>query len=351
MPFARPSLTEITDRIRTDMESRLTGGAAVLRRAVIRVISIVYGGAVHLLYGFLDWISRQVFPDTADDAELIRWASLYGIERIPAEFAQGNVTFTGVNGNIIPAGTELQRSDGAVFTTDAEATIVAGTATVAVTADEAGEDGNTDVGAELQLVSPIANIDSTVTVAAGGLAEGTDIEDLEDLRARLMLRIQEPPAGGSETDYEQWALEVAGVTRVWVYPNNLGPGTVVVLFVRDDDASIIPDAGEIAAVQAHIDGLKPVTADVTVDAPTSSSVNFTIDGLTPDTAAIRAAIEAQLEDLFARKSEPGGTIFLSQMREAISLATGEEDHVLVSPNADVTASAGQLKVLGTISYT
>ena len=40
--------------------------------------------------------------------------------------------------------------------------------------------------------------------------------------------------------------------------------------VRDDDASLIPDAGEVATVQAYIDSLRPVTASVTVVAPTAA---------------------------------------------------------------------------------
>jgi uncharacterized phage protein gp47/JayE len=155
--------------------------------------------------------------------------------------------------------------------------------------------------------------------------------------------------GGARSDYEAWALQVAGVTRAWVYPLENGPGTVVVRFVRDNDTSLIPDSAEVAAVQAYIDDLRPVTANVTVEAPTASPLNMTIQ-LTPNTAAVRAAVTAELTDVLQREAAPGGTILLSHLREAISVAAGEVNNVLTTPTADVTHAAGEMPVLGTITW-
>ncbi|PHJ53465.1 baseplate J protein, partial [Nostoc linckia z1] len=136
-----------------------------------------------------------------------------------------------------------------------------------------------------------------------------------------------------------------------VYPNNTGPGTVGVTFVTDDDpGGIIPDSDKVDEVQAYIDARRPVTADVTVFAPVAVALNFTID-LSPDTAVVRAAVEASLRDLIRREAQPGGTIYLSQIREAISIAAGETDHTLTSPNANVTRTAGQITTFGTITWT
>jgi uncharacterized phage protein gp47/JayE len=40
------------------------------------------------------------------------------------------------------------------------------------------------------------------------------------------------------------------VTRVWVYPLQMGPGTVTVLFVCDEEVSIIPSLAKVAKVKA-----------------------------------------------------------------------------------------------------
>lgn len=350
MPFARPSLNEIIDRIVADMSSRVLGiEGAVLRRSLLGVIARGEAGSVHLLYGYVDWVARQVIPDTAESEYLERWAAVWGLTRRAAEFASGPVIFTGTNGSVIPAGTIVQRQDGVQYATQAEGTISAGTATVTVEAVEAGAAGNLDEAERVFLLSPVSGVTTSATAGTGGIVNGSDTESDALLRARLLLRIRQPPQGGSVSDYEQWALEVPGVTRVWVTPNGLGIGTVLVHFVRDDDVSIIPDAGEVTAVQTYIDDRRPVTADVTVAAPTAVSLNLSIQ-LSPNTAAVQAAVTAELEDLLRRDAEPGGTIYISRIREAVSIAAGEENNVVTSPSADVTHTAGQIAVLGTISF-
>jgi len=350
MPFARPTLNEIIDRIVADMSSRVLGiEGAVLRRSLLGVIARTEGGAIHLLYGYLDWVARQVIPDTADTDYLDRWASIWGVTRKPAEFSTGPVIFTGTNGSIIPAGTVLQTQDGVQYETTANVTISAGTATATVEALVAGDAGNLEEAERVFLLSPIAGVNTSATVGTGGIIDGLDTESDDALRARLLARIQQPPQGGSASDYEQWALEVTGVTRAWVTPNGMGIGTVVVRFVRDDDVSIIPDAGEVATVQAYIDALRPVTADVYVAAPTAVALDLSIQ-ISPNTAAVQAAIEAELEDLLRRDAEPGGTILISRIREAVSIAAGEENNIITSPVADVTHAAAEIAVLGTVSF-
>ncbi|TKD40591.1 baseplate J/gp47 family protein [Azotobacter chroococcum] len=351
MPFARPSLAEIIDRVVADIGTRLPGVAgAVLRRSLLGIIGRAQAGAAHLLYGYIDWVARQALPDTAEREYLQRWAAIWGITRNAATFAEGSVTFTGTNGAAIPAGTIVQRQDGVQYATQAAATIAGGSATVAVEASVAGTDGNLAAGTSVFLISPIAGAQSSAAVAAGGITGGDDVESDERLLARLLQRIRNPPQGGAEADYVLWALEVPGVTRVWVYPMQLGAGTVTVLFVNDDDpVSIIPDAAEVAEVQAHIDRRRPVTAEVFVAAPTATPLDMTI-ALDPNTASVQQAVLAELQDLLTREAQPGGTILISRLREAVSIAAGEGDNSIITPGANVTHAAGEMAVLGTVTF-
>jgi uncharacterized phage protein gp47/JayE len=202
-------------------------------------------------------------------------------------------------------------------------------------------------------------VDSEVTVAddgsGEGLTDGTDEETTEDFRARVLLRLQEPPQGGADQDYEAWALAVAGVTRVWVYEHEDGLGTVTVRFVRDNEDPIIPSAGEVTTVQDALDDERPVTHDVTAAAPTADPIDFTFTALDPDTTAIRDAIEAELVDLFAREAEPGdgagrGEILLSWIRTAIGVAVGDGDYTLSAPSADITPATGELPTVGDFTW-
>lgn len=348
--ITRPTLTELISRTQTDLEARLLDGDTALRRSVLSVLARMSAGQAHLMYGYLEWLAKQSFVDTADAEYLDRLADIWGKSRKAAVAATGSVTFAGSNGVIIPAGTELSRVDGALYTTDVDATVASGAASASVTASAAGEKGNTDAGVALTLSAPISSLTSTAMVGGAGLTGGTDEEADDDLRGRVLARIQAPPQGGCAADYEAWALEVAGVTRAWVYPSHMGAGTVGVAIVADDaDDGPLPSAALVATVQAYIEGLRPVTAEVYVFAPAALVVDVSLS-VTPSTTAVRAAVKAELTDLFAREAEPGGTILISHLREAVSVATGETDSSFTSPTADVVASGTAFPVLGAVTF-
>lgn len=351
MPFARPTLTELIDRVNTDISSRVTGdSSAVLRRSLLGVVGRSEAGAVHMLYGYLDWIAKQSIIDTADEEYLERWAAIWKVTRKTAGFAGGQVAFPGTAGSTILDGTIVQRQDGVQYKVLGDAVSGGGPLVVPVLALEAGEDGNFGSDLPIFLLSPIPGVQSTGTTATA-LEGGINVESPESLLARLLARIQQPPHGGAQFDYEQWALEVAGVTRVWVYPLQMGAGTVTVLFVCDEDEDIIPSPAKVAEVQAYIDSplRRPVTAEVFVAAPIADALNMTIK-LEPNTAAVQNAVRAELADLIDRDSAPGGTILISRLREAVSIAAGEDNNQIVTPTADVTHATGHMAILGTLTF-
>jgi uncharacterized phage protein gp47/JayE len=345
--FSRPALPELIQRVRNDVLARLSADD-LLRRADAEVYARVMGGVAHGLYGFIEWLSTQLIYDTAELEYLERWCSIWGIRRKVASAATGSVTFLAQAGSVIPSGTLLQALDGVQYLTTADTTITAPTADAPVAAVIAAAVGNRAAGQGLTLVSPVVGVQATAT--AGELSGGADVETDDALRARLLARIQQPPHGGASYDYTAWALEVSGVTRAWVYPAELGLGTVTVRFVRDLDATMIPDAGEVAAVQTYIDARRPVTAQVTVVAPAAMPINFQIQGLAPSNATVQSAVQAELQDLLVREALPGGTILLSHLRAAISAAAGETDYVLVAPSANVTNTIGNMSTMGSITW-
>lgn len=348
MSFDRPTLSQIIARIEGDFTARLPGADSRLRRSALNVLARTYAGAIDGAYGMLDDISRFL-PDVADAERLARWASIFGLVRKAATLATGSVILTGANGVTVSVATVLVRADGARYLVTAAATIAGGTAVAAVTAEATGETAHVEPGQALTFLSPIAGISAIATVTGDGIVGGVDEEDDESLRARLLARLRDPIRGGAASDYAAWATEVPEVTRAWVYPNWAGLGTVRLLFVLDDRADIIPNAGDIAAVAALIEARRPVTAQVTVAAPVAEPLAFTI-ALIPDNASVRAAVEAELRDLIARAAEPGGTVLISHIREAISIAAGETDHVLTAPMANVTAAAGAIVTFGGITW-
>lgn len=349
MSFQRPTLPDLVTRIQADFVSRLTLAGAILRKAVIYVTAQVLAGAAHMMHGHLEFLSEQLFPDKSTDEFLVRQAAIFNLSKNAPTFSKGTITITGTNGTVIPINTLLRSPAGFEYKTDAQVTIALGTATAAVTSLLAGANTRLVAGLVLTFESPIVGANSTAPVATV-TQDGDDLESTEGLRARLLARMADPVHGGSVADYIEWAKEVAGVTRVWVTPFELGAGTVVVRFARDGDAGPIPDSGEVAAVQTKIDALKPAHAAVTVVAPVADVIAFTIH-IVPDTAALRTAVTAELDDIIKTDGSPGGTINLSRMRTAIGATPGITDYTLTTPVANRVSPAGQLPTLGVITWT
>ncbi len=269
MSFVRPSITELISRMQQDAQSRMS--VQQLRRSNANVYVRTGAGAVHGVYGYAEYLARQILPDTAEAEFLDRHASIFGILRKQAEKASGTVRLRFSSSLVpIPVGTFLQADGGVLFRTTADAVLITGVspvqATVAVEAVEAGSAGNQTQGDVITLLSPIAGVESEATIVA--VSGGSDAEDDESLRARIHSRTTDTPHGGAASDYVQWALEVPGVTRAWCYPREDGEGSVTVRFVCDGNPmSIIPDEAMLARVAEYLETVRPVTADVYVWPP------------------------------------------------------------------------------------
>ncbi len=80
------------------------------------------------------------YPSTAQSTQLSNVVMLNGIERKEATYSTVTATITGTSGTVIPAGNQASVADTqAVFITQSEVTITAGTIDVEMVAEEAGE--------------------------------------------------------------------------------------------------------------------------------------------------------------------------------------------------------------------
>jgi uncharacterized phage protein gp47/JayE len=363
MPYDRPSLTEIINRIENDFVVKVNDQQTFLRRSVFKIFSKVYGGSNHLLYDFIEFVKDQIFISSSDEENLEKHGAEYGIFRLNGEKATGSIIATGTNGISIPAATELQSATGNKYVVLTAGTITGGSATLSIEAKETGTDYNELTGVILTFVSPITGVNSTATVTGDGLEGGVDPDAVEEYRTKILNRKRFPPHGGIEKDYELWCLQYSGnITRAWTITEYQGIGTIGLAFVKDNDAtSIFPSEAERIAVRSylieHLDasigkyvGI-PVTAEpgFFVIELSPYSINMTLQ-LDPNNSSVRAAVTAKVEELIQQEGAPGGTIALSQFYEAITSAAGEEKCRIISPADDVAVSTQQLHVIGTITF-
>jgi len=313
MPFTRPTLITIIQRIEADMEQRLTGTVPLLAVGLLRILARVFAGAIHLLYGLLQWLAKQLFYDTAEESELDNHARRWGLTRKAAEFATGTITFTGVDGASIATGTLVVDEDGVELETTASGIIAAGTLTLAVEAVEPGDAGNLTAATVLIMIEPMSEITEVEVVSMAG---GLDQESDSDLAGRIFERISTPPMGGTADDFERWAREVSGVADAWAFPNNPSLGTVSIV-AKALGVDPVPAPALLSAVETNVNAKKPVTAGTAIEPIVSKLIDITIE-IDTDYTPYENAIESNLSDFFGSEAAPGGTILWSQLNNAIS---------------------------------
>lgn len=346
--FARPELPQLIATIRSDLLTRFQQDV-VLRRMDAEVYARVQAAAVHTLYGYLDYLARNMLPDLCDEDWLYRHARIKRCPRKDAVAASGFARWDGLGGTpTLPAGTQIQRDDQVTFTTTQTVTASGGLLRVPVVADVAGSAGNTDDGTALRLGTPVSGIPSTGY--ADTLNGGDDVEELETWRARVMERYYWTPQGGADPDYVIWAKEIAVITRAWTFRHYQGIGTVGVMVATSDPANPAPGDDIVQAVREHILPRAPVAGSgLFVFAAAEKVIPVTI-ALAKDTPEIRTAVTAELNSLMLRDGQPSGKVYVSRISEAISLATDEVAHQLRAPTVDVVLGQTELPVLGDITW-
>jgi uncharacterized phage protein gp47/JayE len=377
MPWQTPTLAELRALNRNNITARLNSGA-MIPNSVLRVMSDANAGLAFLTLMYLNWISKQLLPDTAETTFLDRfadiWLAKFGGGRKTATYASGSVLVTGIAGTVLPLGMQFS-GQGApstsssapvtvLYQSTAQVTIGSAPTPVNLTALTAGAAGNLDPGTIITFSTAIAGANGIVTVVS--MTGGADQESDDLLRARVLQRIQQPPMGGAATDYVAWAESIPGVTRAWCSPGEMGIGTVTLRFMMDQLratpgnylTSGFPNATDVAAVQAYVNSVRPVTAiDVFVEAPIPEPINFVLGNLSPSDAGTVQNIVTSVNNLLLLKGAPanavdgtsqlGQTIYQAWISDAVYQAAGVNFFDLVMADHSMPTN-GSLAVLGNI---
>jgi uncharacterized phage protein gp47/JayE len=366
MPWSTPTLKQVRIMVRDDITAAFNGGI-IIGNSVLRVMSDAMSGLGHLTLRYIDWLARQFLPDTSEKDWLDRHADIWLVNadgstgRKNATFATGTFTMTGVNNSLVASGTSFQSSIGIGYETTQQITIGATATPVAVRAIDAGAAGNLEPGETVDMTDIIGGVDSTATVVE--MSGGIDDEEDTDVRSRVLFRIQQPPMGGDASDFVVWATAVAGVTRAWAAPLEMGMGTVTIRFMMDDFRAAsngFPLAADILNVTAYIDSKRPVAIkDRWVLSPIPEPIDFIITELADDTVSIRSAIEVSVRSMLREKAapahavngvlQPAQTIYASWVSEAIINVQGVNHFKLIMED-HVMPTNGHIGILGTVVY-
>ena len=183
-----------------------------------------------------------------------------GVPRKDQAPATGVVRFSGLNGIVVTAGTQVSAPSSdfevepATFQTLTGGTVAGGFLDLPVQAMEAGAASNIPAVAVSLLDTPIDGI--TAVTNPESISGGTDVESDDDYRDRLIAELSGTGGGGTVSQFERWALAYPGVGAVTVQPLPAGPGTVRVM-VRDADNKPV----SMSVLQGLQNQLDPPVAD------------------------------------------------------------------------------------------
>lgn len=245
----------------------------VLGEAIANELAVVEANAI--------FKADASMPDTAQDDDLLELASSYGVEQREAVGSIGPIVFDSSASSSVSSGAQLIDPSGNSYEVVTAGTYDDGDL-ITIQALVTGEDSNLAEGTVLRWVSPPAFSAQFAAVGPGGLRFGYDAESLEDVRATLLGRLQDPPAGGNPANVALTAEKsYASVQKAFVYPAIYGPGSTHVAVTarttktnknRDLDAGIVTGYVTPAVNAAFAD-----QGDTTFTTVTNETANICLD--------------------------------------------------------------------------
>ena len=347
MPFNRPTLTELNERVENQAKG-LFGITVLLRRSFLSVISKVVAGVAHVWHGHLDYIARQIIPTQMDGENLDRFGSLYNLKRLSARKGQFNMRFTNTltseiailaSSVFVDERTGNKRfvflDQGINYRIEANSHIFAEVVSIGIGKDLGSLTLN-------ELLAPETSVAGLAAIQINSITtQAVDDESTEDFRVRVLDRLRRPSLCGVAADYVTWVKEFSvDYTRVYVFPRYPRLGSVTVFPLTDTSNQIIPpDQAAVDVLETFLKISVPATANPVVGIVNLTGFRMTMK-LRPNTTTIRTRIGQNILDFIQRNSHVRGAtnpdtneiytgeLFKSKLDETISLTQGVEDHFI-----------------------
>lgn len=280
--------------------------------------------------------------------------TIYGCQTEAFNGTFNTVTVTGLT-------TFTYQIESSVTATETGGELIA-SATIAVLnlrSQSYGADTILENGDSLVIETQIAGVSSNAYTMYSGISGGADDEAFDVWKERVIYRYQHPITYFNVANIKTAVLAISGNTRCWVQECTPAVGQVTVYFVRDNEENILPDSNEIAKAKQAISALKTVKdsdSDIFVYAPTAKIVNFNISDISPNTATMKTAINNAIKQFFDDNVDLGITLGLDKIKSAIQasfdLETGKQldRYTLNMPDSDIVCGAGELPILGSVTF-
>lgn len=306
---------------------------------------------IYSLWVQTDWVSRQVFPQTAAGEYLDLHAQLRGVERKQAQKAEGIVRFLleepAHEERIVSKGTVCMTAGLIRFETTESGMIHPGDlwVEVPVQAINSGSMGNVAAGSITGMaVAPVGVAACTNPEPCTG---GGDQENDEELRSRVLETYRRMPNGANAAFYQQEALSFEDVAAAAVVSRPRGVGTVDVVVTELEG---LPDQELLDRLKEHFDRCREIAVDVQVRAPETSAVDLKVavaarEGVAPEQAAAQA--EAALRECFGGK-RLGQDVLRAELANRVYCCDGVANYTILLPEEDIKVASDVLPIINSL---
>lgn len=217
--FHRPTYVELLDAIEYKAREFFGASANLTVRSPLGVFLRIFAWMLNVLFSLIEDVYNSRFVDTAVGASLYNLGKAIGLQLLPAQKANGYVTFTGTAGTVIPVGFLVRTIAGLQYAVLVEGQIGNdGIVTLPVQAVATGPDYDAAPGTVREITNPLDGVTSCTNQAtiSGGHGRETD----EEFRDRYSKSVDF--AGGVNVDAIAGEIlqNVEAVTSATGYEND-----------------------------------------------------------------------------------------------------------------------------------
>jgi hypothetical protein len=225
MALSVPTTKEQAATNLANFEASVNQTAPLAEKSFLRTLSAQEAMMQTGMYKLGTDAAKQNLALTATEEDLKNLGLEYGVE-----YKNATATVLAIQAPASPATTVttdnafVGDSNGVRYTVDANGSEAGGVIDLSVTAEVGGTVGNLSAPSgftqeTLTIQTPVAGVNNLWTVESV-TTEGTDDEDIEVYRSRVLSEIRTVGGGGNAADYKRWAELPESVLRAYPYAGN-----------------------------------------------------------------------------------------------------------------------------------
>ncbi|MEJ7685615.1 MAG: baseplate J/gp47 family protein [Variovorax sp.] len=337
--------------------------------SIIRSVTEANAAVVLWIQSLIVYLLSTTRASTATGTDLDTWMADYGVTRLPAVAATGNVTFarfTATNAAMVPVGARVQTGDGSqVFEVIADTTnpaYAAGFYTLAaavsslsikVQAVAAGVGNNVVIGAVNTLATAISGIDTVTNAAA--FTNGANAESDTALRTRFVAFVASLSKATKEAvGYAITSLQTGLQYTLVENLSYAGATDYGYFYVVVDDGTGTPGGTLLTSVANAINLVRPVTSRFGVFAPIVLTANVSMTASIAagyDPVATKQLVDDAVTNFINGLGLGQSLVYTRLLQVAYNASPGVANITALLVNggtADVTATVKQVVKAGTV---